>query len=112
MGTWVWDAGAFGDPGPRMPPPAAVVPGKDWDKRAFVAEVTISGARMGPEAAAAARGDPGGSSPAGTPAAAGGRAPAPLCPQRRALPPCAPRAHTPREAGTPVLRVGGGGERG
>lgn len=93
-----------------MPPQAAAVPGKDWDERAFVAEVIISGARMGSEAAGAARGDPGVPLPRGFQLPrVEGRPPGPL-PAAPPAPSVRPaRAHTPQEAETPVLSVGGGG---
>ena len=43
----VWDAGAFGDPGPPVPPAPAAAPWRGWNKRASVAEVIISGALTG-----------------------------------------------------------------
>lgn len=53
----VWDAGAFGDPGPPVPPAPAATPWRGWNKRASVADVIISGALMGLAAAGELCGD-------------------------------------------------------
>lgn len=89
----IWPAGAFGAPGPRKPPPAAAAPGKDWNTRVCGPSYDRSCAGGISSRGSRAWG-PGGSSPAGIPAAARGRRTPGLSSQRR--PRRAPRALTPR----------------